>query len=230
MNVLFLLLMMASTQGPAAPSGADQPRTERDPRYDDCIALLDEDKDIGRIAARQWFADGGGAAALHCLALADLAAGYPKLAALRLEELAKRHDAGDHAVRARILSQSAQAWLEAEETTHAEQAIEAAFAQAPEAVELELTAAKVYAANERWQAVVDAVTRAENAGFAEIETYILRAKGYMALTNFHAAAEDIVRALKIDPFDIDALVLRGELKQRGIVINANYRRVDGAEN
>ncbi|MFQ5562177.1 MAG: hypothetical protein ACE5FO_01270 [Parvularculaceae bacterium] len=207
---------------PSTPAQTND--AERNPRYQDCIALLEEDQEIGRIAARQWYADGGGAPALHCLAVADLAAGFPKLAAVRLMELADRSDAGDDHVRARILSQAAKAWLEAGETEQAESALQAAFRHAPGSGELELTAAEVYAAGERWQDTADAVTRAEEAGFVSVKGFVLRARSLIALTDYHAAAEDVVRALKIDPFDIDALVLRGELQQRGVVINANYRR------
>lgn len=211
-----LTAAQTSTPPPAA--------AKLDPRYEDCIKLLEKDKEIGRIAAQQWYSEGGGAPALHCLALADLDAGFPKLAAVRLLELADRDDAGDAGVRARILSQAAESWLAAEETANAEEALDAALALEPDSGELQLTAAKVYAAAERWQDVVDAVTRAEDAGFVDKGAYLLRARAYMALTDFQSAAEDVVRALKIDPFDVDALVLRGELQQRGVTINAHYRR------
>src|SRR5690606_19581999 len=81
------------------------------PRYADCIQFVEADLDIGRIAAQQWVSEGGGSEARHCLAIADLKAGFPKLSALRLEEIAQRKDAGDDYVRARVLSQAAEAWL-----------------------------------------------------------------------------------------------------------------------
>lgn len=197
-----------------------------DPEYAACVAAVGDNVETGREFAIRWASEGGGAPAQHCLAIADLAAGFPKSAAMRLEELAERSDAGDLLVRARILSQAALAWVEAGEPLEADRTIEQAFALAPDAGELYLAAAKVYAANDRQQATIDAITSAENAGFVSADGYVLRARAHFALAQYHRAAEDDVAALKIDPFNLDALVLRGELAQAGIAIDADYQRVE----
>lgn len=195
-------------------------------RYQDCISLVEADIEIGRIAAQQWVSEGGGSNARHCLAIADLKAGFPKLAAVRLEEVAERKDAGDDYMRARLYSQAAEAWLEAEEPQLAEDALKKAFQLTPQAGELHLTAAHVYAAQERWQAVIDAVDKAEEADFASAKTYVFRGKAYASLGNYQTAAQDVVNALSIDPVNVDALVLRGELQQAGIVIDVFYEAPD----
>jgi tetratricopeptide (TPR) repeat protein len=191
-------------------------------RYDDCIALVEGNLEAGRIAAQQWVTEGGGANARHCLAVADLKAGFPKLAAARLEEIVERKDAGDDFVRARILAQAAEAWLIAKENDYAEKALLRALELVPDSGELQLTAAKVYSAQERWQDVIDAVDAAETAGFVSAETYVLRGKAYYAFANYETAARDVVNALTIDPVNVDALVLRGELQQTGVVIEVSY--------
>lgn len=188
-------------------------------RYHDCVALVEADPELGRTAAQQWVGEGGGANARHCLAVADLKAGFPKLAAVRLLEIAERKDAGDDYVRARILSQAADAWLEAEEPALAEEALDKAFALTPNAGELHLAAARVYGALERWQLVVKAVDEAEEAGFVSPRTYVLRGRAYAALGSYQTAANDVVNALSLDPVNVDALVLRGELQQAGVVID-----------
>lgn len=200
-----------------------------DPEYAACVAAVGDNVETGRELATRWASEGGGAPAQHCLAIADLAAGFPKSAAMRLEELAERSDAGDVLVRARILSQAALAWVEAGEPLEADRTIEQAFALAPDAGELYLAAAKVYAANDRQQATIDAITLAENAGFVSADGYVLRARAHFMLAQYHRAAEDDVAALKIDPFNLDALVLRGELAQAGIAIDADYQRVEGGK-
>ncbi|GAB4517030.1 MAG: hypothetical protein Kow00133_01160 [Amphiplicatus sp.] len=221
-------LIAASAAALAASEPPPPAQEVLDTRYEECVARLGESVAEARKAAERWHADGGGAPALHCLAVADLAAGYPKLAAVRLLELADRPEAGDDLVRARILAQAARAWLEAGETDLAAEALDAAFAKAPGAGELYLTAAKIRLAREEYQAAADAVTKAEEAGFASTDAYVDRARARMALLQHRAAAEDVVAALKLDPMNVEALVLRGELQQLGVAIDANYRRPEEA--
>lgn len=189
------------------------------PRYADCINLIEADLELGRIAAQQWVGEGGGAEARHCLSVADFKAGFPKLAALRLEEIAQRNDAGDDYVRARLLSQAANAWLEGGEPTRAEDALNQALALVPDSAELQLTAAKVYAAQERWHEVITAVTNAEDGDLVSAETFVLRGRGRYIFGAYEKSAEDVVAALSVDPTNVDALVLRGDLAQAGINID-----------
>ncbi len=190
-------------------------------RYADCVELLNADLELGRIAAQQWVDEGGGAEARHCLATADLKAGFPKLAALRLEETAQRKDAGDDYVRARLYDQAAQSWLLAGETDLAEKALDEALMLVPDSGELYLTAGKVYAAQERWKEAIHSITLAEQAGFVSAETYVLRGRGLYTLVSYEHAAEDVVRALTLDPVNIDALVLRGDLARAGVKIEVS---------
>lgn len=221
---MFVPLITAVAAAVATPQSPPHAQEVLDTRYEECIARLGESVAEARKAAERWRADGGGAPALHCLAVADLAAGYPKLAAVRLLELAERPDAGDALVRARILAQAARAWLEAGETDLAADALNAAFIKAPDAGELYLTAAKIHLARGEHHAAADAVTKAEEAGFTSTDAYVDRARARMALLKHRAAAEDVVAALKLDPMNVDALVLRGELQQLGVAIDARYRR------
>lgn len=197
-----------------------------DPQYVECVALVKNDVEKGRERATRWAGDGGGPPAQHCLAVAELAAGFPKTAALRLEELASRSDAGDELVRARILSQAALAWLEADEVDLAGNAINAAFAAAPGAGELYLFSAMVHWAKGEAQATVDDITIGEKKGFTSVDGYVLRGRARHALLLHREAADDVVAALSIDPFNLDALVLRGDLQQAGIDIDAYYENAD----
>ncbi|MGE0408621.1 MAG: hypothetical protein AB7P23_05075 [Amphiplicatus sp.] len=194
-----------------------------DPGYAACIERVEKNVEDGRKAAAQWAADTGRAPALHCLAVADLAAGYPKVAAIRLDELGGRDDAGDAFVRARIYSQAALSWLEADRPDLAEKSIDAAFALAPEAGEIYLAAAKMHWAKQELQATIDAVTAAEEKGFTSADAYVLRGRALHALARDREAADDVVAALTLDPRNLDALVLRGDLYAAGIKIDAHYR-------
>ena len=193
-------------------------------RYQDCLELVDEDLEIGRIAAEQWASEGGGSAALHCLAVAELADNRPRLAAVRLMQIAERPDAGDGLIRARYLEQATRAWLEAEELDHALDTIRQAQVLAPNSGELSLTAGLVFAERRRWQSTINAIDAAEREGFVTADGYVARGKANKALSKNVDAANDVVAALSIDPFHLDALVLRGELQQLGVSIDANYQR------
>jgi predicted Zn-dependent protease len=191
-------------------------------RYRDCVRSVETLPEEGRKVAERWATDGGGAPAEHCLALAELATGHPKIAAARLEQLASRSDAGDLLVRARILSQSSLAFIEADLLSEAESAANAAMAAAPNAPELFLTRAQVYFAQKRFQAAIEDVTAAEKEGFVSPRGYVVRGKARRALTNYRDAADDVVAALTLDPLNIDALTLRGDLAQNGVDIEAYY--------
>lgn len=224
---MLMFSILAATQLAGAQFAAPQPPTVDaapiSPRYTDCVEFLNADLELGRIAAQQWVSEGGGADARHCLAVADLKAGYPKLAAVRLQEIAQRKDAGDDYIRARLLSQAADAWLVAGEHSFAETALDQALGLVPDSAELYLTAAKVYGAQERWQDTVNAVNTAEEGGFFSAETYVLRGRGLHALGAYERAAEDVVAALTLDPVNVDALVLRGDLAQVGINIDVSFQ-------
>jgi len=217
MNILLILATTAATAHAT------------DSHYLDCISLIGADIEIGRVAAQQWAATGAGADAQHCLALADIAAGFPKLGAARLEEIALHRDAGDDLVRTRLFLQAANAWLKANELEFAEAAIINAFNLTPDAGELFLTAAKIHAARLRWQDTIEAVTDAEKADFVSAEGYILRGRAHYALGDYEAAAQDVVNALSIDPTNISALTLRGDVQQTGIAIDVFYSQPDVKE-
>jgi tetratricopeptide (TPR) repeat protein len=219
--LLEAVLALLTPEAPFLPAYLDS-AVGASARHRECVRLVVEDIDEGRIGAQRWVSEGGGAPALHCLAIADLAAGYPKLAAIRLLDLSERSDAGDETARARVLAESALAWLEAQEIKEAEAAIEAAKARAPALPELDFVAAKIYAADERWQAAADAVTAAEEKGLKSAESHLIRARALRALGRDEDAADEVVAALTLDPFNIDALTLRGELQQTGVEIEAYY--------
>ena len=222
MSILSLLAAFAASEAAVVTL----PETSR---YQDCVALTQSDIEAGRKAAQQWVSEGGGSDARHCLALADLEAGFPKLAAARLEEIAQRKDGGDDFVRARVLAQAAEAWLRAEEVDQAERAISEALSLVPDAAELQLTAAQVFAARAQWQKVINAVDAAEEAGIVSADTFVLRGRAYYSFGNYETAANDVVSALSIAPTNIEALLLRGDIQQTGIVIDVFYENPEQAE-
>ncbi len=198
---------------------------QQNPRYKNCLEAIQNDGAAGRETARQWVHDGGGLMAVHCLSVADLAAGFPKLAALRLQELADSKSTGDILTRARLYAQSSEIWLSADQTEEAQTALDNAFQLAPEAGELFLLSGAINVAKRRWQPTINAITKAEELGFTSSQGYTARGRAYKELTQFNDSANDVAKALTLDAFNLDALVLRGELAQTGITINTRFKRV-----
>lgn len=220
-SVLFLLAIAHTSVSSDASSNNTASSVENE-RYLDCVSRIEEDADVGRLWAQKWAFEGGSSDAHHCLALADIAAGFYKLGAARLEEIAERKDAGDDFVRARLLSQAAQTWLKADDVPNAVRTIGDAFALVPDAGELYLAAAPIYVANESWSQVIAAIDKAKNAGFESSDGYVQRARANIAFGDFETAANDVVSALNINPTNIDALVLRGEIQQTGVAIDVFF--------
>ena len=229
MKTLLAIASLLTPEAPYLPAYLDRIESTTD-RYADCVRLLSDDLSVGRLAAERWVSEGGGAPALHCLAVADLANGYPKLAAVRLTEISERADAGDSRARSRLLAEAALAWIDAHDPEQAEGSILAAKRLTPDLPELDFVAAKAYAAGEKWQAAADAATAAESAGLKTVEAYLIRARAHRALGKDVNAADDVVAALTIDPYNIDALTMRGELRQAGVEIEAYYGADEGDEN
>lgn len=230
------LVLAATPEAPIAPSYLSNADAATDSVfadgdvYDACVALIAEDVEIGRAAAQRWALEGGGAKGQHCLAIADLAAGFPRLAATRLVTLGEREEIGGPDVRARIFAEAALAYLDADASAEARDAAARAANLSPDQAELNIVAAKAHAADGAWQAAADAVTAAEEAGVVTAEAYVVRAKARHALQTPRLAAEDVVAALQLDPRNIDALVLRGELAQSGVAIVLRSMRATDPEN
>lgn len=190
-----------------------------DPRYEECLAGIDTDPAQGRAAALRWVTDGGGDPAVYCAAMADLAMDLPRVAARRLYALAEETRERDPGLAARLYAQSAQAWLAGDEPENALVPLEAAYALTPDALELHLMAAPVYAGAARWGQLKRVLDLAEAHTPLNANAYTLRAKAKQMLSDYEGAAQDVQRALNLDPQNIDALILRGELVQAGFSID-----------
>ena len=184
-----------------------------DPAYSACVAEVEANPIKGQAHAERWIGHGGGAPAQHCLAMAELARGLHAAAARRLFDLAEL-ETGDPGVGARLYQQSAEAFFAAEQLDQASASIETALRLAPESADLYAVAAKVYAAQSRWAALISAVDAADAEGEAHAGLLVLRGRARQMLGAHERAFDDVVEALRRDPTNIDALVLRGELLQK----------------
>ncbi len=198
---------------PSTPAGA----FDAAKRYDTCLLRIYEDPQIALEFARGWMQLGGGAPAAHCAALALIESGQADRGAEALETVARRPDAGDAMMRARLLDQAAAAWTTAGQPKKALGTLDAAIRLAPDDPSLLVERARVWVLISEWEkAAADAAAAA--ARDAEIpEAWTMLARAQWALDRRSAAVDSLQKALALDPDDVAALLLRGEMRQAGVL-------------
>lgn len=153
-----------------------------DPRYERCIALIDQDAERAYEEGMAWAAEGQALDAYRCAALALLAQQRYDEGARRLQSLATAAAGADPSLRAELFSQAGNAWLLAREPGQARSAFSRAIStMAPGAERLP-------------------------------DLYIDRARAYAMEGDFRLAEEDLSRALDQRPDDPLALRLRASAR------------------
>lgn len=180
--------------------------------YAACLRAIDKKAEDAFEQALIWRDHGGGLPAEHCAALALLALDEPGEAAVRLESLARRGDAGAPIERAALLDQSGNAWLLAAQPDSAEAAFSAALKVTPRDPEIWIDRARARAQKMDWVGAEADLTASLTFDKTKPQTYVLRASARAALGRKDEARADIDAALLLDANFPDALVERGAMK------------------
>lgn len=209
---------------PVAPSAAasdDQdlpvppvpPRIAEGPDYDHCMAMLTDDPTGAHSFADAWVATGGGEAAAHCLALADVSLGEAESGAEALDKLATGSKA-PAAARAAVFGQAGQAWLMAGDPERALASTTQALTLAPDDPDLLIDRSIAAATLEHYDDAVEDLSRALDLDPRRPDALVFRSAAWRHLNQVDLARDDIDRALAQDPDSPDALLERGILRQR----------------
>jgi tetratricopeptide (TPR) repeat protein len=179
--------------------------------YSQCVALVDSNATGAEEHARLWEKQGGGAAAVHCHALALTALHRYAEAARDLEGLAH---AGDltAADRAALYDQAGNAWLLAGDGHNAVQSFVAALAATPNDVGILADRARAKAMLKDWAGADADLSAALVQDQNRADLLVLRSSARWAMGRKADAATDIVRALEVYPDYPPALVERGKMK------------------
>ena len=216
-----LIFLFAVLAGP--PARAGEPAAD----YGDCMALARKSPLRAYKTALAWQNDNGGVAAGHCAATALIELGQPGEAARRLEELARRTDAGDPRQAVEILAQAGQAWLLAGETERALKVQGAALELDPANVELLIDRSIALAETGAYEKALNDLDRAAADAPNNPEVLVLRASAQRRLGRMEAARADIDRALALDPANPEGLLERGIL--RSVLGDRDRARADWLE-
>jgi tetratricopeptide (TPR) repeat protein len=182
-------------------------------RYDRCLELVKRSAGTAFDQANGWYQqDGGGAAALHCEALALIDLKRYAEAARKLEEAAKNGAVGSAPERADLLDQAGNAWLLAGQPGKADAVFSAALAFAPQDEDLLADRARARGVSKNWLGAEADLSAVLSLDPNRADALVLRASARHAQGRKVDARADIDHALELDPDYPEALLERGTMK------------------
>jgi tetratricopeptide (TPR) repeat protein len=179
--------------------------------YSDCVAMVSRSPATAEEKAKAWQTHGGGAAAMHCNALALTALKRYAEAARVLDALSRNREFVD-AERADLADQAGNAWLLAGKASEAVQSFSVALAAEPRDIGTLSDRARARALMKDWNGADADLSTALVQDQNRADLLVLRASARWALNRKADAATDIVRALDLYPDYPPALVERGKMK------------------
>ncbi len=215
--MLVFSMMAAAAASPLPAFAQSDAKTLEEYRnaqeYEDCMTLARRVPGDGFESALAWAAQGGGAPAQHCAAVAQIELEDFRGAAVRLQETAESLSVEQAGLAAGLMGQAGQAWVMAGDLERAHVLQTAALKLAPDSVDLLVDRAVTRAsAKNYWEAIDDLNLAAELAP-DRADIFVYRASAYRYVDAADLALEDAGRALALDPDNIDALLERGILRR-----------------
>jgi tetratricopeptide (TPR) repeat protein len=211
-SVPLMLLMLAAGPAAAAASRLDDTAIPGKNRYERCLALTKSNADEAEAAASAWHASGGGAAALHCAALALVTLHRYAEAAVKLDQAALAADDRNSDLRVALFDQAGNAWLLAGQPQKAEASIDSALALSPKDEDILFDRARARAGRKNWAGAEADLTALLTIDPERADAYVLRASARHAEGRKVEALADIGRAMQIYPDYPEALVERGAMR------------------
>ncbi len=194
---------MASPQGDAAEAR----------RYRTCLAKAHSTPSAAYEEALAWQSEGGGAPALHCVAMALLGLRAYADGAEKLEALAYSPDISSPELADAALIQAGEAWLQAGRPADAVRVLDRALQHQPGNVPALINRARALRALGKVQAAgkdLDAVLNVQPHNALALR---LRAALRLSTRDLAGAQRDIDAALASEPDNIESLVLRGQIRE-----------------
>lgn len=208
--VLAIVLLSLAPVPVGATEAADEAARMR---YRTCLAKAHSTPSIAYEDALIWRNEGGAAPARHCAAMALLGLHAYAEAAEKLEELSYAPDIGSDGLRTQALVQSGEAWLQARRPEEALRVLTLALEDQADNAQLHTNRARALMALARPQearADLDAAVQLDpKASLA----WRLRAAVLLAQNDLAAAQTDIEMALALTPSDVEALLVRGQIRE-----------------
>ena len=181
-------------------------------RYDLCLKGAHDDAAATYEQALAWHDAGGGAAAIHCSAVALVQLKAYAQAAFKLDALARESSAGGSDLRAQLLEEAGNAWILAGQPENAEASLTSAIELGDRGADVFGDRARARAEKKDWAGAELDLSSAISSDPNRPDLLVLRASARHALGKRKQARSDIDRALLIAPKFAEALVERGAMK------------------
>jgi tetratricopeptide (TPR) repeat protein len=210
--LLFVFALVTVVPASAARLVLDDPTLVGKGHYERCLYLVDRNPRGAYEAANAWEADGGGAPARHCAALALVGLQRYAEGAARLDALGRDVSAGDLVLRAEILGQAGNAWLLAGKGDNAIASFTTGLNYSINNPDLLADRARARALNRDWKGAEADLSSALGVYPSRGDLLVLRASARRAQGRRADARADLDRAVALNAGDADALVDRGSMK------------------
>ncbi len=181
--------------------------------YQRCLDAVDKDPADAFEQAMAWRDTSGSLAAQHCIAAALLSLGQTMAAADRLERLGIAARAEPPVVRARVLAQAGQIWLQARNAERAHALLSAAIEVAPELPDLYVDRSVTLAAAQNYWEAIDDLNKALDLQPRYGVALAFRAAAYRYVDSIDLANEDAEEAVRVAPGLPEAWLERGILRR-----------------
>jgi tetratricopeptide (TPR) repeat protein len=206
------VLLGLSQAHAAAVSPLDDPSLTGSSRYERCLTLVKSNARDAAGAAEAWHVAGGGAAALHCAALALTALHRYGEAAVKLDQAAIIVPSTEPDLRIALYDQAGNAWLLAGNAEKAEASLSTALVLSPRDEDILFDRARARAARKDWSGAENDLTKLLTLDGDRADAWVLRASARHAEGRRAEASADIAHALAVYPNYPEALVERGTMK------------------
>lgn len=177
--------------------------------YTECMQLARSEPLKAIPMAEKWKAEGGGLGARHCVAIAMFESGKFVSAATQLEAIERDMGTDRPGVRAELLAQAGQAWLEANQAENAAAAQSRALKLKPADADLYIDRGLSYAAMRAWPRAISDFDSALQLHPDKVDVLVLRAAAWRNAGDPAKALADADRVLKRAPDHSEALLEHG---------------------
>ena len=181
--------------------------------YDRCMVTARVTPADGFEMASVWKEHGGGLPAEHCAGVALMGLKQYVLAGDQLETLGKEMVREAPSLRAQVLAQAGEAWLQAGQTEKARADLTAAIGLDPKDPSLLVDRARVHAAAKDYKAAKEDLNHALTGGASRGEVLTYRAAANRLSGDLKAARQDADGAVAAAPNSADAWLERANVRR-----------------
>jgi len=210
-RVLLLVTLAAPLPALAQQSQANPfaPTPNHLRRYTECMQQARREPLKALPLAEKWKAEGGGLGARHCVAVAMFEAGQYVAAARQFEAIERDMGGERPGIRAELLAQAGQAWMEANQAENAAAAQSRALDLKSDDPDLWVDRGLSYAALRLWPRAISDFERSLQMQPGNVETRVLLAAAWRNQGDSVRALAEAERALRSAPEHSGALLEHG---------------------